>query len=377
MINCVILHIGTHKTGTTTLQEVLAANEQTLAENGFVYPQMPRKFKHAAINRNAFWLNMEVMRRVGLAGQETDKIPPCRDVFEKALKAGPHTVVISDERLWYNATKKRFWKEVRTVLEECGATNVKVVLYLRRQDLFLESLWAQYVKSGHMEEGLTAFAARKKNSIACDYAAGVRSLQEAFGAENLIIRVYDRKQLVGGDTVEDFLQAIGIRDTSSFVRPEVPKNPSLSPSMTLLKLYANRSHCHLSEERDYLCRPALQVSDLDPVKRGSFFTPQQRQELMARYEEGNAWIARECLGREDGVLFPAAPGEMERPAFEPEPLKVALQTCQLLAEALAEEREQRKEETARLKERIEKLERSGIRKLTARVERKARKVLGR
>jgi len=41
-----IVHAGTHKTGTTTVQNILAAHRTQLAASGFLYPAMGRKGKH-------------------------------------------------------------------------------------------------------------------------------------------------------------------------------------------------------------------------------------------------------------------------------------------------------------------------------------------
>ena len=53
-----VLHIGTHKTGTTTLQSTLESNTDALRRAGFIYPTMPEKWEHAARNRNGYWLNI-------------------------------------------------------------------------------------------------------------------------------------------------------------------------------------------------------------------------------------------------------------------------------------------------------------------------------
>ena len=38
-----ILHVGTHKTATTTIQDILALNRKKLAKNGLIFPKMGRK----------------------------------------------------------------------------------------------------------------------------------------------------------------------------------------------------------------------------------------------------------------------------------------------------------------------------------------------
>lgn len=227
MTDKLILHIGTHKTGTTTLQSMLESNSEALAANGFTYPAMPLKWKHAHINRNAYWLSKAAYQRLSSKSvAEAEKIAPCRKATEEAFARSKGTVILSDERLWYNATRKGFWPAARAILEECGARNITVVLYLRRQDLFAESLWMQYVKNSRLQEDLSTFIARKKMQAVCDYAAGVKKLHETFGPDKVIVRVYDRSVMVGGDTVADFLDVLGIDDTSAFACPESPKTPA-------------------------------------------------------------------------------------------------------------------------------------------------------
>lgn len=372
------LHIGTHKTGTTTLQSTLEHNSQALRSAGFIYPTVPEKWEHAARNRNGYWLNMAALERIESTRlQEPEKIAACRAMCTELLTQSPCSLILSDERLWYNGTKKGFWPAVRSILEECGASEVTIVLYLRRQDLFAESLWAQFVKQGNMSTELVDYINSPKIMKVCDYARGIKTLQETFGAENLVVRIYDRAQLVEGDTVADFLSVVGIEDRSAFVRPELPRNPSLSPSTTLLKLQINRSPAYRAHDKDYLHKPAKAISAQDAERKGSFLTPQQRAEYLALFAEGNEWVARECLGREDGVLFPTSSEQLQQPAFQADAVKLALQCCELMAEALTAEREARQKETAALRERIKELEAAQRKGVGARAKRAVRKALGR
>jgi hypothetical protein len=48
-----ILHIGTHKTGTTALQQFLYANRQPLAAGGFYYATPPHGLQEANFVANA------------------------------------------------------------------------------------------------------------------------------------------------------------------------------------------------------------------------------------------------------------------------------------------------------------------------------------
>jgi len=45
-----VLHIGTGKTGTTSIQSFMNANRSRLAELGFLYPRTPGKVRHTRIS---------------------------------------------------------------------------------------------------------------------------------------------------------------------------------------------------------------------------------------------------------------------------------------------------------------------------------------
>ena len=52
----VVLHIGTHKTATTTLQDTLATNRALLAEQGIVYPSIGRATGHHTLATH--WIDL-------------------------------------------------------------------------------------------------------------------------------------------------------------------------------------------------------------------------------------------------------------------------------------------------------------------------------
>ncbi len=51
MTKTLVLHIGTHKTGTTALQGAPSSNPEALSAHGYVYPSVPVKWSNAAQER--------------------------------------------------------------------------------------------------------------------------------------------------------------------------------------------------------------------------------------------------------------------------------------------------------------------------------------
>lgn len=353
-----VLHIGTHKTGTTALQGALSASNDALEAAGFSYPLMPEKWPHIKQNRNAYWLSMAALQETGKGKvNHPGKIPACLKCFTQAVAASDKTLILSDERMWYiGATTKGYWKAVRDIVERAGVKNTQIIVYLRRQDLFAESLWAQYVKGNtRLEQSLIDYLSKRKTLSICDYAAGIKKLQRVFGEENIIVRVYDKSQLVGGNTIDDFLAALGIESHEGIVRPSKSSNDSLSPSMTALKLAVNKNPEYKYASSNYLLPAFLEISRQDDVKRGSFLTPEQRKAFLANFESGNAELAQEFFQRDE--LFVIREGELEQEAFQPDAQKLADQAGRLIAIATQSELLKHSKETERLKEKVSALER--------------------
>lgn len=102
-------------------------------------------------------------------------------------------------------------KAASLLLNAIGAThrnNAEVVIYVRRQDLLLEAMAKQKLKSGHYSGSLERFiSARKRVGRYMSYISGV---QHKFPGLPIICRPYDRRVLVFGDVVADFWQFLDL-----------------------------------------------------------------------------------------------------------------------------------------------------------------------
>jgi hypothetical protein len=144
-----ILHIGTHKTGTSALQESLRRNEQVLFAKGIYYARGARA-------KNANGLARLIAKR---------RIAEAQDFIKRHLREakshGAHTLVLSAESFYamtlffskFNGHKyESYWlseaENIRSLKHLLPAEfETEVVVFFRRQDCFLESLYRQMVKS--------------------------------------------------------------------------------------------------------------------------------------------------------------------------------------------------------------------------------------
>jgi hypothetical protein len=164
-----ILHIGTHKTGTSALQKCLRRNEQILADKGIYYARIA-----GSKNSNRLGRLIANSRRAEVRAFVDRNV-------DKASTLGADVLVISAESLYamsifFHKFDGRqyhdYWKSESEAIEFLHSVlppdmPTKLTVFFRRQDHFLESLYRQVVKSHAVAKPIDEF--RLFMSEALDY----------------------------------------------------------------------------------------------------------------------------------------------------------------------------------------------------------------
>ena len=303
----VILHVGTHKTGTSAIQQFLSKNRRILPAQGFHYPLVHGKFGRVVRTRNAHFLVMyarAVIKGEQLSEDDTSTILTSLKKLSDLAETGD-TIILSDERLWAEGGHYvELWPFIKDVLEEAGIECIEIVVYLRRQDEFIASLWNQSVKSQvRTTASLQEYSEISKKQKYMDYDARLRELEAVFGKEHITVRVYERDRLKDRDVRFDFCDLVGIKVDDSFVIDKSNVNSGLNSNLVEIKRQANLtgSYC---ETNNFLNKPLKAVSALRKQKDSRLlYPPEWYKNLLATYAEGNARIARDYLNDESGMLF--------------------------------------------------------------------------
>lgn len=299
-----ILHIGTEKTGTTSVQDTLQKNFAQLQAEGFLYPRVLHGSNHPKIA--VYAMNDDAMdsrkRRFELLDQE--RIDAFRAGFEQQLAAeitgAQHTALIVNEHL----SRLRHPEELERLRDLLGRhfDEVQVVLYLRRQDKLLRSMYSTIIKVGgdRREVYPEWTGAPEGDFITFDYDRIATLWAGVFGAERLKVRIFERDQLHNGDAVEDYLSIAGWGERPAL--ETVRSNESLNMAAILAVREMNARFA--PEDRANI---GLIAGRLFPGG-GPTVTDAEAREFLSHFEEGNRAVARRHFGRE--VLFdPIADGE--------------------------------------------------------------------
>lgn len=297
----VILHVGMGKTGTSTIQSFLDRNRENLLKAGFLYLGPYDLVSYS--QEGEFWQD-------GLLDRGLDEINQ---------KTGGGSVVPS--LIWSREALSNymFVKESRNIarIKEClPASEHQVIVYLRRQDHWIRSAYLQWgvrqkVYAGRtlsFEEWLDRFindGFDAPTSPNLDYYALVRPWVETFQAANVIVRPLERDQLMAQDLLRDFHHNCyipGISYDFNIPNQNVSYNVELHDLLGMYNAVFDEPRIHW-EMMNW-------IDDLatDPFFLSAFFSqfriaPRARIRILERFEESNRRVAREFLGRQDGVLF--------------------------------------------------------------------------
>ena len=184
-----ILHVGTHKTGTSSLQTMLARNAEHFLSEGLYYPATGRI---GYGQHNLAWELSGDDRYRPVAGRLVDL---AAELHGYQL---PELVLVSSEDFEILYTQPRALARLRMTFEHLGYS-VWVVITLRNPADYLESLYVELLKHG-LEQEFDAFVSDTISNgcvslrdwrFCLDYARLVRSFATAFDRTSLRILAYD------------------------------------------------------------------------------------------------------------------------------------------------------------------------------------------
>ncbi len=228
MMRRAILHIGTEKTGTTTLQYFLSQNRAELAARGFLYPRFCGAVNHVGL---AVY-SLDPARRDSIQeafGVTTQAdVAPFRARQREAAQdelAVPATVIFSNEHCHSRLTTASEVETLRDFLAEFF-DEVRICVYLRRQDQLAVSSYSTHLKAGGVSPNILPETNAEDPYF--NYDRSLSLWEAAFGPGAVQVRLFDRQSLTGGSVVSDFAELCGLGPMAGFM-PVNDRNESIQP----------------------------------------------------------------------------------------------------------------------------------------------------
>lgn len=303
------LHIGTPKTGTTAIQYFCAKNRDALEEKGLFFPDLKFRFPPTHPNRNGHFYICKIYDETKKRNPE-EEVAVREEGVRRLLEAFEthDTVLLSDEGFWnHKAMNAKGWQEFANIWKEHGI-QLKLIVYLRRQDAVVQSYWAQQIKE-RLQMSLADYIAKEKYTyFRLDYYEQLQMLSQIIGKENLIVRCYEKQQYLGEEhsLLSDFLHLFGLNLSDGFIAEDAHKNPSLSGNYLEAKRLLN-ANPDFRQKDHFIIKELLKLQKQDEsmseTKANNYLSYDEAITFLQKYEESNRKTAQEFLQRRDGILF--------------------------------------------------------------------------
>lgn len=295
------IHIGTSKTGTTTIQTYCGINREQLKSKGVLFPIMPYHYDRITENRNGHFLyamiyengvrNKEKEKQV--LKQELDYIVDCFKDYDNVL--------LSEESIWWaTATRRKgLWK----YLQEHSQQNhyqVKIIVYLRRQDQFMMSRYNQIIKTdtGGGTQRFYEYFKDMNGKYKCvmNYRQRLDYMAKFFPKENIVVKRFDRSYFYNGDLNADFLHILGVEIDDTFAELSKDENLGISVQSGELKRVLNRLGTMTFAENQKLLQMLNECEALLPKREVSIMTTEHIEKFMKKFIDDNESIVVDYIG---------------------------------------------------------------------------------
>ena len=242
----IYLHIGRHKTGTSSIQHFVNGCPEMLADLNLYYPQVG---KSTIAHHDLAGLLAIQSNKTAEAQQQTLQSPDLAALLEE-INNQPCNVLLSSES---------FQNSHPTVIQQAFANyDLRVLVYIRNQIDYLASSYAQRVWATPYCESMEHYY---DNVFSVDYFGFLNRWQDACSGK-ITVRKFERQSLSENDIVVDFFEnMLNISDNSvkqQIINRELEDaNPSLTSDLLAYKLRYNESAPDCSEAQQRIVRQAL------------------------------------------------------------------------------------------------------------------------
>jgi hypothetical protein len=268
-----ILHIGSHKTGTSVVQRAAHEHRDALLDQGVLYPktgQWHDKSHHKWAF--AFWKNE--------GGPDTLKELMADLKAElDSLPSDPDTLFLSSEILEKVPLDLKLRPTLVDVLSQL-AEEIECVYFVRRQDLLLESVFKQWVKDNgsRLAKPLNGFINSQKSKM--DYLEVATCWESLPKVTNMIVRT----NALSKEPRAAFFDAAGLDVPPVTKEADRIINPTLDGVKLELKYFLNR----LPMEPDEDQRLLSVLNSIETEKELlALVSEERRQNLIQGFASGN------------------------------------------------------------------------------------------
>jgi len=288
------VHIGIAKTGTTSIQRYLVRNRELLLDRfGLLIPRT----SSVGVGHHAIAVDLNEPPR-----SPELRIPDLARRLRAEFEAsGAERALLSSEWLGFSHHPER-------LPEVLGTDDIDIVVRLRRQDQWLESMFREQLKRTGSVTDIDEYAAKPRIQRVADFDSLLGRWSAVAPVERTRVGLFPPGE--PGRSIEvDLLADVGVVAEDLPV-PDRPTKLALNRhSLAYLEEQRARGATITPSSGDFVLRALARFSrrEPDPPQWRHHLDPQRRRRYLDGFLEGNANVARHYLGRD--ALFSDAPSD--------------------------------------------------------------------
>ncbi|MFG5129973.1 hypothetical protein [Campylobacter lari] len=294
------LHIGTPKTGTTSIQEFLEINRIKLLQQKIYYPSFfsnKESWKFPKVckieNTNSYY--------AANVSKNIDEHAEILNLFRQEISKNNccSNILLSSECFYEFLKNTQDLRFLKQTLMQVGFTDFYIILYIREPIDLLISFYNTELLLNRRDrcelfENHNTFVYYGKHIA--NYKKNINNWMQIFGREKLIVRLFNKDEFYQGDLLKDFIHSIGLDWDNTFVMPK-----QLNKTINLLGIELTKC---LNLKLGNVLRDKIQQHFSFKDAMLNFQPPKEIiQSYIDYFEESNEWVRKEFFPHKER-LFP-------------------------------------------------------------------------
>lgn len=278
---------------------MLATSEEILARNGLLYPMLPVPRSP----RSKVWTSP--FRHNCVAATYADFHSTFESLDAAAHDELVHEMRATDRDLILSAEEFSRQKDFSKIKDGLAGFDVTVIVYLRRQDLYMESLYNQrnkilvsrkdtsvLGKNFLSQSDMESFIKISGYAEIMNFHGLLKRVSDQLQPRDIKVRNFDRKQLVDGDVCKDFCCLLSI-NYDEMVRPVSDANQSIGNHILteINETFLSRGPVAAQELMEEVCSKISSGKNCSGQYR--ILDDEARARLLEAYFEQNETLRRE------------------------------------------------------------------------------------
>jgi len=277
------IHIGTPKTGTSSVQWFLYNNYDKLLEHNILYPKSIVESGNNPKQQPLFSC---------IHSGNADGLHALLQRLSSEIIPSTTSVMVSSEGFYHHTDEltESAWK---LICQLGQLYDLRIIVFLRPQADYIESMYRQYMKNPrgiNPEYGssltIQELMAKPKLKLNMDYYGSLMRWAANVGEANIIVKEYS------SSVIDDFISLFDL--DAGFNKSRIVRNSSITRQMAEIlrrvnPLFDNKKRNILIQQMESFLRRY-------PVKDDkTLLSPRERSELYEHYRNGNDLVSQKWL----------------------------------------------------------------------------------